>query len=65
MGFVHGLQGREELFSHLNLMFERLMRVIGIVEGSEEGLINDFLLERKVGGFVGVKFIQLLYGGER
>ena len=41
------------------------MGVIGIVKGSEGGLIDDFLLERKVGGFVGVEFIQLLYGGER
>ena len=41
------------------------MGVIGVVKGSEGGLVNNFLLERKVGGFVGVKFIQLLYGGER
>ena len=41
------------------------MGVIGIVKDSEGGLINDFLSERKVGGFVRVKFIQLLYGGER
>ena len=41
------------------------MGVIGIVKGSEGGLIDNFLPERKVRGFVGVKFIQLLYSGER
>ena len=41
------------------------MGVIGVVKGSEGGLVDNFLPERKVRGFVGVKFIQLLYGGER
>ena len=41
------------------------MGVIGVVKGSEGGLIDNFLLERKVRGFVRVKFIQLLYSGER
>ena len=41
------------------------MGVIGIVKGSEGWLVDNFLLERKVRGFVGVKFIQLLYGGGR
>ena len=57
MGFVHSLQGGKELFSHLDLVFERSVGVIGRVEGSEGGLINDFSLERKVGGFVRVEFI--------
>ena len=41
------------------------MGVIGVVKGSEGGLVDDFLLERKVRGFVRVEFVQLLYGGER
>ena len=41
------------------------MGVIGIVKGSEGGLVDNLLLERKVRGFVRVKFIQLLYGGEK
>ena len=41
------------------------MGVIGIVKGSEGGFVNDFLSERGVRGFVGVEFVQLLYGGER
>ena len=41
------------------------MGVIGIVKSSEGGFIDNFLSEGKVRGFVGVKFIQLLHGGER
>ena len=41
------------------------MGVIGIVKGSERGLIDNFLLKRKVRGFVRVEFVQLLYGGKR
>ena len=65
MSFVHSLQEGKKFFCHLNLVFEGMMGVIGIVKGSERGLMNDFSSEREVGGFVRVKFIQLLYGGER
>ena len=41
------------------------MGVIGVVKGSEGGFIDNFLPEREVRGFVRIKFIQLLYGGER
>ena len=57
MGFVHSLQGGEEFLCHLNLVLEGLMGVIGIVKGSERGLMNDFGSEGEVGGFVGVEFI--------
>ena len=40
------------------------MGVIGIVKGSEGGLVDNFLSKRKVRGFVGVEFVQLLYSGE-
>ena len=45
MGFIHSLQGRKEVLCHLDLVFERSMGVIGIVEGSERGFINNFGLE--------------------
>ena len=41
------------------------MGVIGVVKGSKGGFVDNFFPERKVGGFVGIKFIQLLYSGER
>ena len=41
------------------------MGVIGIVKSGEGGFVDNFLLERKVRGFVRIEFIQLLYGGER
>ena len=41
------------------------MGEIGIVKSSEGGFIDNFLLEGKVGGLVGIKLIQLLYSGER
>ena len=40
------------------------MGMICIVKGGEGGFIDNFLLEGEVGGFVGIEFIQLLYGGE-
>ena len=33
------------------------MGVIGIVEGSEGGVMNDFSSEGEIRGFVGVEFI--------
>ena len=63
MSFVHGLQGGKEFLGHLDLVFKGSVRVIGIIEGREGGFVDDFLLEGKVRGFVGVEFIQLLYGG--
>ena len=65
MSFIHGFQGGKEFFSHLDLVFKGSMRVIGIVKGSERGFIDNFLSEGEVGGFIGIKFIQLLYCGER
>ena len=41
------------------------MGVIGVVKGGKGRLIDNFLLEGKVGGLVGIKLIQLLYSGER
>ena len=41
------------------------MTPAGVIKGSEGGFVDNFLPERKVRGFVRVKFIQLLYGGER
>ena len=57
MGFVHSPKRRKKFFCHLNLVFERLMRVIGIIEGGEEGFMNDFGSEREVGGLVRVEFV--------
>ena len=57
MGFIHSLQGGKEFLCHPNLVFEGSMGVIGIVEGSERGLMNDFDSEGEVGGFVSVEFI--------
>ena len=57
MSFIHGLQGGKEFLSHLDLVFEGAMGVISIVKGSERGLIDNFLLKRKVRGFVGVEFV--------
>ena len=63
MSFVHGLQGGKKFLCHLDLVFEGSVGVVCVVEGSEGGLVDDFFPEGKVRGFVGVEFVQLLYGG--
>ena len=62
MSFVHGLERGKEFFGHLYLVFKGSVRVVGVVEGGEGGLIDDFFPEQKVRGFIGVEFVQLLYG---
>ena len=63
MSFVHSLERGKEFLGHLDLVFEGSVRVVGIVKGREGGFIDNFPSEGKVGGFVWVEFIQLLYGG--
>ena len=63
MSFVHGPQGGKKFLSHLDLVFKGLVRVIGVVKGGEGGFIDNFLSEGEIGGFVGIEFVQLLYGG--
>ena len=63
MSFVHGLQGGKKFLCHLDLVLEGSVGVVCVVEGRKGGLIDDFFLEGKVRGFVGVEFVQLLYGG--
>ena len=65
MSFVHGLQGGKKFLCHLELVLEGSVGVVCVVEGSKGGLIDDFFLEGKVRGFVGVEFVQLLYSGGR
>ena len=61
MSFVHSLERGKEFFSHLDLVFEGSVRVVGVVKGGEGRFIDNFLSEGKVRGFVRVEFIQLLY----
>ena len=39
------------------------MGMIGVVEGCEGGFVDDFGSECEITGFVGVEFVELLYGG--
>ena len=60
MSFIHGTEEGKEFLSHMDLVFEGLMGMVGIVKGRERGFVDDFGLENEVGGLIRVEIIQLL-----
>ena len=60
MGLIHSLEGGKKFFCHLNLVCEGLVGMIHVIKSGERGFVDDLGLEREIGGFVRVKFVQLL-----
>ena len=60
MGLIHSSEGGKEFFCHLNLVFEGLVGMVCIIKSGKGGFIDDLGSERKIGGFIWIKLIQLL-----